>query len=715
MTGTTKRIIALLTGTTALIASAMAFSASAQVTLLDAITIIATRTEEYAIDTLAPVSTVRRDQIELTNPTRTSDLFFGMPGVSFQERGDDPATAINIRGLQDFGRVVVLVDGARQNHQRTGHNADGLFYLDPELVGGVDVVRGPTSNIYGSGAIGGVVSFRTKDVEDVLSPGQRWGVLSRVEGGNRGQFLTSHFFAARPQDNVDILFGGTFRSRDNYKDGNGTVWPFTENNAASGLFKLTTRPAEGHQVKFNALQSNFDFFNGQPVAASSTIYDGRVANSIASVRWTYARPDDNLLNFDLSAYYTRTDANFVKIFGTPPNATSGAIGDSRYFTIDTVGFDANNTSRFQTGALRHAFTYGVDAFLDQVSVGQTVGTASLFTPNGERTVSGGFLQLKTNYSSWLEIISALRYDNYSLTNGAFESSGDRLSPKLTVGVTPVTGIQPYVTYAEGYRAPAVTETLVSGTHPAPAPFQFLPNPALRPEVGKNKEIGINLKYDSIFRTGDAFRGKVNAFRNDVDDFIELVGLVNGQVGEGGFTCTVAIFGCQQYQNITQAKIDGVEFETRYDTGLWYIAVSGQHLRGRRALSDIPLLKIAPDQIATTVGVRLRDGRLHLAVRWAAVDSKDRNEIPPVTGTPSYPPVGSYNLVNLYVNYALSRTATASFSVENLLNEQYARYGDTYPGAGQVNTAFPSPGVVVRAGLTVKFGDNVPMIPIAAVQ
>ena len=110
-------------------------------------------------------------------PSTASQLFFGMPGVWTQTRGDDPGTAINIRGLQDFGRVAVLIDGARQNFQRTGHNADGLFYLEPEILAAVDVVRGPVANIYGSGAIGGVVSFRTKDIEDVVKAGERWGVL----------------------------------------------------------------------------------------------------------------------------------------------------------------------------------------------------------------------------------------------------------------------------------------------------------------------------------------------------------------------------------------------------------------------------------------------------------------------------------------------------------------------------------------------------------
>ncbi len=96
--------------------------------------------------------------------------------------------SVNIRGLQDFGRVAVVVDGARQNYQRSGHNANGSFFLDPELIGGIDVVRGPTANIYGSGAIGGVASFRTKDIEDVVRPGERWGIdIAGMGGSNQAR------------------------------------------------------------------------------------------------------------------------------------------------------------------------------------------------------------------------------------------------------------------------------------------------------------------------------------------------------------------------------------------------------------------------------------------------------------------------------------------------------------------------------------------------
>lgn len=129
------------------ISSAYAQIGGAPVQSLDTITAAATKTDEKAIDSLAPVSVVTLEKIQGLQPNRLSDIFYNIPGVSFQERGDDPSTVINIRGLQDFGRVAVVVDGARQNYQRTGHNANGSFFLDPEMVGGVDVVRGPTEHL----------------------------------------------------------------------------------------------------------------------------------------------------------------------------------------------------------------------------------------------------------------------------------------------------------------------------------------------------------------------------------------------------------------------------------------------------------------------------------------------------------------------------------------------------------------------------------------
>jgi hemoglobin/transferrin/lactoferrin receptor protein len=695
---------------------------------LDPITVVATKTEERASESLAAVSTVRQDQLNQIMASKPSEVFFAVPGVWFQERADDPGTAINIRGLQDFGRVAVLIDGARQNFQRTGHNADGVFYMEPELLAEADVVRGPVANIYGSGAIGGVVSFRTKDVDDILKPGQQWGLLTNGEiGSNTFQGLVSSFAAARVNPNVEFMVGGTKRHKSDYRDGDGNTIPNTGYDVWTGITKLTLRPADGHRVKLGYIHYDSDYTSGQPFVGTSppftgiqasSIFGTEVHNDIANARWTYAKPDDRVFDVDGNVYWTRTTTDQVKLDGLPPAFGGiGNNGDTRNFTIDTVGIDLHNTSRFDTGPVRHALTYGVDGFRDKVD---SSGFGVVFTPSGERTVSGAFLQLKSNVADWVEIISAARYDRYELSGGGVSTEGDRLSPKITVGLTPIAWITPYVTYAEGYRAPAVTETLVAGFHPVSfAPFLFIPNAGVQPEVGKNKEAGVNLRFNDIFTKGDALRAKANVFRNDVENYIDLVGLFFGQAGQGGVTCSynipasvpgsAQIPDCEQYQNVAQARLEGAEFESSYDSGDWFGGVSYSHVKGRNVDTGAPLAKIAPDSAAMTAGARIWDRRITVAVRWQHVWDKSADDIPVSSrGIPTYPPTDAYDLVNLYIGYQPNPDVLASFSIENLLNEDYARYLTYYPNptsSSAAPIAFPQPGITFKAGLKIRFGED----------
>lgn len=701
---------------------------------LDTITVVASKTEERAIDALAPVSTVTLEKIQGLQPNRISDIFYNVPGVTFQERGDDPATVINIRGLQDFGRVAVVVDGARQNYQRTGHNANGSFFLDPELIGGVDVVRGPTANIYGSGAIGGVVSFRTKDIDDVVRPGERWGVdMSGSYGTNKDRGMGSVFGGVRADPNVDVFGGAVYRTQGNYKDGSGTEIGNTGNDIAGGLLKLTVRPAEGHEVKIGGVFQDYQYNIGQqnrgptttaaPLAAiaGSSVYASDVKNYTGTLSWKYAKPDDMLFDWNVSLYGNHTDNDQVKTYNNrittgggvctlanPGNNISGCVGDRRGYTLDTVGVDVNNTSRFNFGDWRNAVTYGVDAFRDDVETSDARGNSNITTPSGQRTVSGGFVQLKQNYSTWLEVVSAVRYDRYDLDSSKTSTSGDRFSPKITVGVTPVAGFTPYASYAEGYRAPSITETLIAGGHATgggPALFNcpdgtsglfcFLPNAGLRPEVGKNKEAGINLKYDGIFSAKDSFRGKINIFRNDVDGYIDLVASAPTLTPFGPFS------QFYQYQNIAHARIEGIEAETMYDAGDWFLGVAGHLMRGRNTGTNIGLATITPRKVTTTGGVRLLDRTLVLAAQWSSFGAN--NDVPA-----GYMPSTGYELVNLYVTWNATKDITFTASVDNLLNQYYRPYaipGSSTDGTTQNDVLFSSPGAgtVYKAGLKIHLG------------
>ena len=98
----------------------------------------------------------------------------------------------------------------------------------------------------------------------------------------------------------------------------------------------------------------------------------------------------------------------------------------------------------------------MDAFQDDVKTFDSRGNSNITTPGGKRTVSGGFVQWKPNYSTWLE---AGQRDPLRSLRAAFADSGDSAAWRPLVaedhrrrdaGAGDVT---PYVSYAEGYRAP----------------------------------------------------------------------------------------------------------------------------------------------------------------------------------------------------------------------------------------------------------------------
>ena len=83
----------------------MAGSAQAQDIQLDGIVITFSKVAESAIDALGGSSAVSREQMdEQFQAERVSEVLRTVPGVTTQETARDTGTAINIRGLQDFGR-----------------------------------------------------------------------------------------------------------------------------------------------------------------------------------------------------------------------------------------------------------------------------------------------------------------------------------------------------------------------------------------------------------------------------------------------------------------------------------------------------------------------------------------------------------------------------------------------------------------------------------
>jgi len=641
---------------------------------LDEITVIPGKIKETPIESPTSVSIVNEAEIQRRQAGTLDEVFRGMPSVTVAQDKDQPGGAINIRGLQDFGRVAVTVDGARQNFQMSKHNGESLIFVEPELLKSVTVVRGPVANIYGSGAIGGVVAFETKDARDLLDPGQFAGGMLRsgYETNGDGWFMSGT--GAMQYDAFDAIANVTYRDRGNYKNGNGDTVAGSGYDILSGFAKMGWRPAEGHEIKVSYMGTDDQWID----TTSATKRDSRLTGNIGVVRYTFDDPNSELWDLSASGYVSTT----VLDQRTANGVNTGALRD---FDLTTMGFDVHNTTRFETGFVTHALTYGGDFVNDHVKSQDPTGSGAFYTPGGKRDAYGAFIQDKMGFTPWLELIAAGRYDGYELrgtdlgTMKKVNNSGDRFSPKVTLAVKPLQwildGFQVYGTFAEGYRAPSVTETLISGLHPAPAQFPFLPNPNLKPETAQTIEFGVNFKYDNLFTEGDALRIKSAIFQNDVDDLISI-----DMVSPFPFP-----FGTYQYVNVNRARIKGFEFEGMYDAGFMFAGLSGQIMRGKDRDSHDWLDSIPADQITGTLGFRFLDEALEVGTDVTAVAKQHRVSDPSLRSD-------AYTLLDLFVGYRINRDVRVDVRFNNLLDENYRPF---------LNMT-DMPGFNTKFALTMKF-------------
>lgn len=121
-------------------------------------------------------------QIERSRGTQAGDIFKSVAGVINGDNRNSGALDLNIRGMQGFNRVPVLIDGSQQQVTvyRGYAGVAGRSYIDPDMIGGIDIQKGPTGGAEGVGAIGGVVSMRTLNAEDIISGDKDWGI--RLKG-----------------------------------------------------------------------------------------------------------------------------------------------------------------------------------------------------------------------------------------------------------------------------------------------------------------------------------------------------------------------------------------------------------------------------------------------------------------------------------------------------------------------------------------------------
>lgn len=644
---------------------------SAQGLLLGPIKVTASKSDRDPFSSPESISVIDREQIESQQAAQLGELLDDLPNVSIAGGPRGIAQQVVIRGVGDE-RVVFLIDGARQNYARA-HN--GRVFVDPQLLKQVDVLRGPASALWGSGAVGGVVSLTTKDAADLLDANERAGGMLRLGYQSAtDQTIVGGSAYGLFGDSLDVLFDVSGRDADDVELGDDTTLQHSAFDAKSYLGKMTWKPADGHALGLT-LQGYEEEgevpSNPQAASTPDELVDSDVSQHNAALRYTFdADGEAGLWHPSLLLYRNETDI-----------AERRLIDDRRDDTeVVTHGLDMRNRMAFDVAATEHVFIAGIDYFKDEAEASRDGAPRDSF-PSAEQSVLGIYVQDEITLADRWTLTPALRWDRYQsdADTGDSESQDEtELSKKLTLSYDVTDWMSLHASYAEAFRAPAMTELFVSGTHFSCGPGcanLFVPNTDLKPEKAHNKEVGIRLHRSGLFTDGDRASAKLNVFRNDVDDFIDQI--VNftfvpvpGNPGAGGVS---------YFENVTDARLEGFEVELAYQAANWTVNAGYGQTRGDNRTTGEPLSNIPADELL--LGASYQWPAHALSVHWKSRFVSDQQRVPD-----GVEPSDSYELHGIGMTwrpqwYGKDRVRL-DVGIDNLFDEDYRPHLSVLKGPGR---------------------------------
>lgn len=705
--------LSLAIATTLVTANALAQSVE-----LDSINVIATRDPSRFAYTPEKQS---KDSLLSKQATSVAAALEDIPNVDIRGGSRSIAQKPNIRGLSD-NRVVQVIDGVRQNFD-LAHR--GSYFLPMSLIQEIEVIKGPSSSLWGSGALGGVVAMRTPNALDLLKNNDKFGVKIRqgYQTANNLSETDASVFAAN--DKFDVLISGFYNNADNLRIGKGNKLNNTAYKQFGGLAKFGWQINDANRVELSHRETRFkqtapsnneveneltneqikdqiteyhkpsdgsppktkpslgEFYSGVKTRLGSVSYltDQQIPDQSTVFNY-YLTPDNPYLNTHIALYNNKT-------IEKEQRKVSGVKDQTK---LTTRGINLRNSSE-----LSHiSFVYGVDYMRDKIRTERgTNGSDAKFRAdpyNANSNTTGVYLIAHIPlFGEKLLLSPSVRYDHYDTSSKTVKYKDNHLSPatKLTWIVT--NWLDFTAKYNEAFRAPSMQERFVSGAHFGASIIggreeinKFIANPNLRPETAKNKEITANLHFDSLFKQGDKFKIEATYFRNDVKDFINLKIFNDANTNKSASASTrtngALLPTKSQYQNITNARLSGIELQAQYQTERLTLFTNYGSTKGKDKDSGQALSNIAASKIGVGVNYALVKDKFTVGATVTHYAAQRR--VPKDHGV-TYP---SYILTDLRATYAPLKgewkNLRLDFALENLFDRKYQPAFSLMEGTGR---------------------------------
>ena len=701
------------------------------------VTVTSTRTARPVQDAPATVTVIDSQQIEKEGMRDITDLIRYEPGVSV---GNNPGrfglNSFTIRGIGG-NRVLMQVDGIRVPDAFSfgSFGSAGRNLIDVDALKSVEILRGPGSSLYGSDAIGGVVTFITKDPADYMkltdkpvfasikggyaSADKSWlgtATLAAGRGDLQGMLLYTHRDGSETDNKGSIGGTGANRTEPNpqsYTDGNF-------------LGKLAFRLNAGNSLKLAAEhfrnKTSTDVLTLNSQTPTTTTLNGDDRSQRDRVSLEHEHKDANGILFQVARwqiYYQDGDTG-QRTFEQRTNTTAAcsgiAVGTNTcdfFRSFDyrqrTTGLGVQLEKLFDRGDWSHHLVYGTDLsktrtsqIRDAVRINVTTGaTTSNIPPDdfpvrdfpeSDTTLSGVFVQDEIKLGRW-SVIPGLRYDYYKLKpkpDAIFiaDNPGITTVEKKEDAVSPKVGalfrITPQYTffgqYAHGFRAPPYNDVNIGFTNLAFG-YTAIPNPNLKAEKSRGVEAGVRGNF-----TRASF--SVAAFHNRYRDFISSLQQLDCP---GDPRCVPGLITFQSV-NLTNVRIQGFEArgEVSSRSGFGLIGALG-YADGEDTDRHQPLNSIDPLKLVTGLKYDAPGQRWGGQLMGTFVERKKQID---QTIAPVLIPSPSYSVFDLIVYWNLSKQVALNFGLFNLTDEKYFLWSDLQ-GVGSGTAAFAGPASLDR--------------------
>ena len=603
---------------------------------LEAVTVTATRSPSVVKDTPGTVSVITDEAIERLMTEELSDLLDFEPGVYVESNITRVgANGFNIRGIGG-NRVMTQVDGVETSEQFDfGPFNVHQFALDLDTLKSVELVRSAGSSLYGSDALGGVVSFFTKDPADYLA-GKKFHTAAKLTFDGRTDMASGNAVIAGGSERVEaslfisVASGNEPDNRGDIEteDSTRTLPNPQDRRNVQTVGKLVFRPKDGHilrgtfeltdsRVETNAFSSRSSFSFGP---TTTNVEDVHAADEMRRLRLSVDHTLDNMAGMDSwmwRLYGQQSDTDQVVDESRTSIGPRGSVSFERNgiltYEQQTYGGELQGRKALLLGEQSMLMIFGgtykrdnFDMLRDradtEVGTGAPVPTSSIFPskyfPKSAVSESGAYLHTDLQLGR-LRVFPGARFDHFSLdadsndpiflaslSPPAEDFSAGRLTGKLGASVDVGGGVTLHTQYAGGFRAPPYS-SVNSGFTNLLGGYTTISNPGLDPETSNNFETGLRLVNGPLLFS-------VTGFWNEYNNFILLNRRGSSPTGLLQF----------QYQNISEARIRGLELQAEVQlSDSWRIRSAYAAIAGDDTSEDeeVPLEAIAPNQGTLGIG------------------------------------------------------------------------------------------------------------------